>query len=422
MIAKIKKLLFLSWLAILNKSDQKILNSDCLLFCHDVDRGVSFRGKAYSPLIDSIREELEAISISCQSIAHSGSELVGGRAYGNPICITKKHLAALVNSKLLFKRAALRNLYKEIIQDSGAKLIISIGCPGDLAWAARQIGVFHIELLHGVGYSMLPWGWDKIDTDNLPRGVLSLDKISTDSFSPLVKHQITVKTIPHPFLKRFRPNKKRFIPEEWLINLSKKSFYKKKILISLAWGYAGDHGGRVQFKNILRNGLFFSEIEQVVKRRRDIFWFFRLHPVQLRKSKYRKLINFLKEFVSMHENCDWELASYLPYPSIAMHCSGNVGMNSMSCYDAAAMGVPSLVLCPTVQPGNIHDDMFIDLIEEKYVTKALPNLLVINDWVDMVEPKQPRLTNLEDDAAWEDALQWILEESGLNSKVKPVHE
>ena len=97
-------------------------------------------------------------------------------------------------------------------------------------------------------------------------------------------------------------------------------------------------------------------------------------------------------------------------------------MSSMSCYDAAAMGVPSLMLCPTVQPGNIHGNLFKDLVEDGYVTKALPNLDVINDWVDRIEPKQPRLSNLEDDAALEDALQWMLRESGLNSKVQSHHE
>ena len=126
--------------------------------------------------------------------------------------------------------------------------------------------------------------------------------------------------------------------------------------------------------------------------------------------------------MSNNKNCEWNQASHLPYPSIAMLCSGNIGMSSTSCYDAAAMGVPSLMLCPTVQPGNIHGDWFLDLVEEGYFTKALPNLDVINDWVDRVEPKQPRLSNLEDDAAWDDAFQWMLKESGLSSKVYPFHE
>jgi hypothetical protein len=422
MISKLRRVINFTQIVIFNGRNYDIEKSAILFFCHDNDRGVNFRTQAYSPLIDSIRDELELLNYKCQSIAHWGSKLVGKRAFGRPISINRIIFFGLLKKKLFGKESAIKNIYRRILLTSQANLIITIGSPSDLSSAARELGVLHVEILHGIGYPFLPWGWGDLEKEQLPQGIFSLDRISTEAFSLLDKHQITIKTIPHPFLKRFTKKRKNDIPDEWTIDLPNEIYSKKRILVSLTWGYAGDHGESIEFKNILVNGLFFPEVEELVSLRRDIFWFFRLHPLQLRDSKYRRIIDFLKNFVSKNNNCAWEKASYLPYPTIAMLCSGNIGMNSMGCYDAAAMGVPTLMLCPTVQPGNRHGDRFLDLIEEGYVTKALPNLEVINEWVDRVEPKQPRLSNLEDDAAWDEALQWMLEESGLKPKVNLLHE
>jgi hypothetical protein len=419
---------FINKLKEINLKDDlsRLEQCDVIFFCHDVDRPITLNHKAYSPLIDSVREKIEAIGLKCISVAHPFSRLVSHRSHGGVIAINKSYLFFSIRNKInkklkknLFKN---HNLYAEIIEKTKVKLIITIGAPDALSNAAHALGVLNVELLHGLGYVEPQWGWLHKGYTSLPKAILSLDNISSEGFSPLLQKGVTIKTIPHPFLSRYLPKNKHLLPDEWLFTGLQLTKYRKAILVSLQWAYAGDHGEYTQFKNILENGLFFPEIEEMVKNRPDVFWFFRLHPVQLLNSKYRRLIKFLKDFASNNKNCEWNQASYLPYPSIAMLCSGNIGMSSQSSYDAAAMGVPSLMLCPTVQPGNIHGDWFLDLVEEGYVTKAMPDLDVINDWVDRVEPKQPRLSNLEDDAAWEDALQWMLEESALSSKFQPVHE
>ena len=59
LITKIKLILDLCFYAYSDRSNEKLKKSEILLFCHDANRGVNFRGKAYSPLIDSLRDELE---------------------------------------------------------------------------------------------------------------------------------------------------------------------------------------------------------------------------------------------------------------------------------------------------------------------------------------------------------------------------
>lgn len=91
-------------------------------------------------------------------------------------------------------------------------------------------------------------------------------------------------------------------------------------------------------------------------------------------------------------------------------------MASMSCYDAAAMGVPSLMLCPTIQSDGVHKGWFQDLVEEGYVTKAHVSLDYLNSWVSSIDRLPPRIANLYDDESWLNACEWMFKASGIEKK------
>jgi hypothetical protein len=415
-IAKIKLFLGLFYNAFFGRFDGQLKKADILLFCHDANRSINFRGKAYSPLIDSLRDEFEFFGYKCLSVANVGSQLTGDKAHGSPVSVNKTYFFAFIKEHLFFKKSARTKLFEEILSSTNAKLIITIGSPINLALAAREKEVFHVELLHGIGYTKLDFGWERLRKEFLPQGILSLDKISTKSFSKLVSFGINIKTIPHPFLKRFLVKDVDNIPNEWKLEIDSRKRIRKRILVSLQWGYAGDHGEHSEYKDILHNGLFYPEIEKLIKKYEDIVWYFRLHPVQVRERKYRFIIKFMENFVKTYSNCEWKQASSLPLQSMAMHCSGNISMSSMACYDVASMGLKSLMLCPTVQLGNIHGNWYSDLVDEGYVTKARHEFEFIEEWINNVEPISPRLSNLDDDTAWQDAFHWMIEQSGLNEK------
>lgn len=391
---------------------------DVLLFCDDVDRSISLCGKAYSPLLDSLREDLEARGLICKSIAHFGSYLIGKKGYGEPISINYAYIWYRLRKKILnlfgLSTRFENNPYMYILEKTGAKLVITIGFPTELALAVKFIGAYHVELLHGMGYTFIPWNWDKLSSRYLPHGMLSLDKISTKTFAPLKEKGIKIREIPNPFLKRFISKCRNFQPAEWSVKLDNLREYKASILVSLSWGYSGDHGPNRELANIVPNGLFFDEISDLVSEEPNIFWHFRFHPVQLRMKRYKKLLDFMDDFVLLHHNVEWVEATRVPFPVIAMHCVGNISLSSMSCYDAASMGVPSLMLCPTVQKGGFYQDYFIDLENEGYVTKAKVNKEKIRNWVYQAHKLKPRLSNLEDDRAWEDTVKWMLYKSGLD--------
>ena len=392
-----------------------LTSCDVLFFCHDVDRGVSLKNQAYSPLIDSVREELEARGLRCQSIALPFSVLTGAKGYGSPKAITwsyvwSKVILRITPDFLVCKIESRIGVYGRILRKTGARLIISIGAPGKLCLAASNQDVFCVELLHGVSHTELPADWAQSKPGYLPQGVLSLSDTSNRIFSSL---GLSIKTIPHPFIRRFRDLGSEKLPQEWLLPRASQSLFKKEILVSLMWGYSGDHGPYQEMAGILNNGLFFDELSEAIAQTQDIFWRFRFHPVQLREKRYDHLRQYMDEFVSANSNAEWKDASSFPFPAVSRNCSANVTMGSGSCYDAAFMGLSTLVLCPTFQTGGVNGNYFTDLENEGYVKKDRPNIDGIVRWANNIEKMPERMSNLNDDRLWDEAVQWLLTSSEL---------
>lgn len=405
--------------ALSNGHPNDFKKSQILFFCHDVDRGIELNGKAYAQILDTFREDFEARGFTCLTISHPFSSLTSIRGYGHPISINRKFLFGRLKNGFLkairVKTDSIGDLYDWILQKTSCKLIITIGSPPELARRARKRNVFHLELLHGIGYTFVPWGWEQWEIEKLPQGILALDQISYATFSSLSLKGIEIKTIPHPFLKRFTPRNLESIPNEWKMDSSIGAKYSKRILVSFTWGYAGDHGNYYQMANILNNGLFYDELAEVISLTKDeVFWHFRFHPYQLRQKKYNHLLKFMDKFVDNNPNTEWKMSSKLPLPSLLVNCDGHITMSSMSCYDAAAMGVKSLVLCPNMRENGIWEEYFSDLVEEGYVRKEPVSVEMLLDWVKTISKTEPRLSNLLDNDSWDSTMQWMLTKSGLD--------
>ncbi len=372
-------------------TSKNLKKCDVLLFCHDADRGVTLNNKAYSPLIDSVQNKLKIEGYSCQTIAHPFSKLIGNLAYGDTVAINRSYLKALVLDKIL-KNNNLVKYYEDLFKAANPKIIISIGCNDEFCLAARNLNIYHFELLHGIGYTPMPWDWDKKEKENLPQGILSLDAVSTNTFNELKLKGLDVYQINHPFLSRFNLKNNIELPEEWILkDIDQK--YTKTILVALQWGYAPSIDELDIHKGILNNGLFFEEIESIIKETKDsIFWRFKFHPVQYRQQKkYKKLFNIVDNFIKEFKNCEWKESTFLPLPSILGTCDGHITMSSMSSYEAAYLGVRTLALCPTLQKGGIYENMFEDLVKKGYLVKEKPNKVKICNWINALTRLEPLL-------------------------------
>lgn len=375
-----------------NDTTRLLKSCDVLLFCHDVDRNIDFENKAYSALIDSIKNYLELEGLSCISVANPWSKFTGEKGCGAPIAMNGSYIISLVTKKIfeIFRVKLNVNPYRRIISKANPKAIISIGCSDDLCEAARELNVFHAEILHGIGYAFIPWGWDKKETRSLPQAIISLDKVSTKTFSPLQKKGILIKQVAHPFLKRFIGADLATLPVEWRLNDNSHN-KRKEILVTLQWGHAPDVEGADSSRVGLSNGLFHAELEEVIKQTRElIFWRFRFHPVQFRqKEKYKKLFDFMDDFVRINDNCEWENSTSKPLPSVLMRCDGHITMASMASYEAAYFGVQTIALCPTLRGNGLHANYFEDLVKENYLAKIEMDVSKVYLWVVGVKKKKP---------------------------------
>ena len=397
MLNKVKSLFCKIKKVNLKDTIKTIKSCDVLLFCHDVDRSISLNNQAYSPLLDSIKDELEKNGLTCITIAHPWSEIIGELGYGSPIAINRSYFIATIMDNFPKRHESdnVLKLYKRIITKSKAKLIITIGCNDDLCEAARSLDIFHGELLHGIGYKPIPWNWNKKEKMHLPQCIFSLDEVSTQTFLELEKYGVIIKEIAHPFLKRFESKNIDNLPQEWLPP-NKKDKYEKEILVSLQWGYTAGIDEFEDFEGFLSNGLFYDELEEVIREtNKKIFWHFRFHPVQyLQMNKYKQLFDFMDEFVQKHENCGWKESTYIPLPSVLSRCSGHITMSSMTTYEAAYLGISTLALCPSLRENGVYEEFFNDLVKKEYLIKRASNANFILDWVNNVEKMSPMLKEI----------------------------
>ena len=342
---------------------------DALIFSHDVDRSDRVEGKAWGRVPDSTAVICEESGLSTGQVLLPFSKFGGNSAHGAPILMNRAWLRSRLTRKLRLRDDGLGGavlLYQGMLHKAQPSVVFSVGLPEALAVAARSLDIPVVEVLHGRGYANIPWGWDRRAETHLPTDVFALDERSTLTFQQLQPKGVTTHHVLDPWLQLFSEQLSQ-VHDEWRWPEGLDGGKRRIVVVSLQWGYAGDHGDYEQFEGILKNGLFPTGIESVIQRTADdTQWLFRLHPVQMHAPRYawaRRLLNTLEV---KYTNVEWQIASRLPLPTLLTRATHHVTMLSGSSYEAAEMGVPTALLCPTARPGEVHGHWFQDLINKKY--------------------------------------------------------
>jgi len=387
-----------------------IKKSDVVLFCSDNDRADKLNNKNYSRVLDTIYDDLISRGYDCINISLPLNIEVKNKSWGYVLSFNRSYFIAKINeklsiliNKLLFRktndsRKHIVQYYDNILKLSKPNLIFVIGCVPELAIAARNNNILIIEPLHGFGYTKVPWRWSEFNKEHLPNIIICFDAISANSFVELEKKDVKIYEINSMWLNRFKKENWNKLPDEWLSIINKLNNNKKNILVSLTWGYAGDHGDKNEFRGILSNGLIPESIIEIIKYTQDsINWYFRLHPKHLRnKNKYSKHFRLLNKLKSEYKNVEWEISTISPLPLVLETVSGVISMSSMVPYDAAYFGIKSLILCPTIfQPNsnpNFNDLIsngiaeYQDLNDEKLIYEWVLNIKRLNN-TNNINPK-----------------------------------
>src|SRR5690606_37100465 len=125
------------------------------------------------------------------------------------------------------------NLHRRVLIKVKPRLVISIGSSSELALACHEEEVRHAELMHGMGYSVIPWGWESMPSDALPTDILTLDGKSAAVFGLLSARGVKIHQVKHPFLQRFSEDFLSMLPEEWRVPPpAAAKGYSKRILVA----------------------------------------------------------------------------------------------------------------------------------------------------------------------------------------------
>lgn len=339
-------------LAMRNPDGIKKLNSaEVLLVSHDVDRSLSNNGRAFSQLLDPVRNSLHQMNISTESISHPFSRLTGKMAIGDPKSINRSFLYASALEKtsrfLGLNISAKTSLWIKIFRSCEAKIILTIGADKAMCNAAFICNIEVVELLHGYRYSPIPWDYENRKKNELPTCILALDPKSHDTFSSLSEDPEYCQVVQHPMEEILQQMKEARMAEQsgWADILEtiqiRTEKRKKVVLVCLQWGYGPDE----IFPGIFPNQLFPEALIDVVDQTNEnCIWIFRLHPMQLLDYKYKSQRQYLTDFVAARPHVFGSEFQNIPVVLLLQHVDCQLSPGSGTTAEALIQGVPSMFL------------------------------------------------------------------------------
>lgn len=348
---------------------------DILLICNDGDRGIKIENKLYSPIMDSFRERAESWGYKTCTFASPYSSMVGKVAFNNPFSLNLLFLL----DKLLHTRFFI-NKFKKILLSSKCKLIISIDTNKEYLAAARQAQIPVAEIMHGWGYTSFAYrGWDVVS--NQPDFFIAYDEVTIKSLREVTNPEKII-AVNHIWLERFKDSLfVQAIAQNYIKPILRKKLksFHKTIVYAAEWGYDSEVQ---EFEGIIDNGVMHDSVNQAIKNTtKDVQWIIKPHPIQLRNPNYRRHIKFFHDLEKKNANVIMEEAKEIPTQLLLTFADGVITMSSMTSYDAAFLGVPSLGLCPCLKTTGMYRDYYKDIENEGFFTRGELNTESIIVWI-----------------------------------------
>lgn len=340
--------------------------SEILTVAHDNDRSYNYNGKYYSPLIDTIEDDLGRHGVRCQSVARIISTIKGDLSYGNVVSPEGGFARALVRKRAsgLLKRGAYayskseERVWASILAGIGARKVLAILPSRELCAACFNRGVWVADVQHGVIADGHPWYGEAFRAGEPPEwapdAFLCWDQGSADVVNKWAKdghHRSLI--YGSRWVSRFLDKKTDDALVQELISKNQSQIdqlrQKPTILVSFSWGVYN-----------IPNGIMVDQLADVIRDTSTKFnWQLRLHPNQIIGFASNESSQFVTFFNSrLKGHAEWEWATRSPLP-IALSASDlHVSWNSSVAIEAAQMGIKSALLDPDLRSGSFRDDYY----------------------------------------------------------------
>ena len=262
--------------------------ADVLTVAHDNDRSLLHDGRWYSPLVDTIEDDLRSRGIRCVSVARIISRIKGGLSYGNAVSPEGAFARALVVKRLMgFLRGGEypystmeEDIWGRILDTTGVRRVIGIQPSRELCVACRKRGIWVADIQHGVIGDSHPWYGaafrEQDPLEQLPNAFLCWDEGSRQVIDVWAASKgVETWVTGNRWVARFQNSsvqdklvqslRERFEAND--INPSRKP----SVLLALSWGEVN-----------IPNGFMVDAMLRVIQRTSSQYqWFVRLHPNQL---------------------------------------------------------------------------------------------------------------------------------------------
>jgi len=256
-----------------------------------------------------------------------------------------------------------RYCYQEMIQVLRPAMILAVDPSPELCRTARDRGVKIANIAHGFGYPSDCKVHGRLARARIrqraePHFFIAFDRVTQKTRKMGDKGKDTRTLLSRRC--HFPPR-----PSTRLGGIRQRR--KKTVLVAMQWGY---DGMVPELANILPDGIMASALQKVIRTCPDVTWLIKWHPVQLRDPDlYRRVRNYIKTNLSIPSNQVVDIDLDPIQDALAMS-DLLITMCSMAVYEAAAQGVPSLALCPSLKKGGMFEKLFRDLKKEGILKKT----------------------------------------------------
>jgi hypothetical protein len=270
--------------------------------------------------------------------------------------------------------------YVGLLQKLQPEIVIGIQPAPALCDAGKRCGIKVVEVLHGTHIHVN----DRIFQDymgNRPQlladAFLAFDEVTQATWKTLCAGRpIKVLRADDPWLHACRRQQARAAHQH--IEVASRC---KKVLVTLQWGYDGE---RNTLSNIIPNGILHPAIETAMAMtdRSEVAFLVRMHPIQMIAPGYRHHRRYVEALAARFSHVEIERATAQSLPLLLDEVSAHLTMSSSAVGEAAAAGVPSLALCPTLKPGGAHAGFFSELEHAGLVTFGELDARAIVSWIE----------------------------------------
>ena len=375
-------------------SYNEISKCDVLLARHDADCAYTYKGKAYSQILDSFSDLCKENALSTQIIAKSYSQKVNFKAFNSPFSMNRKVFLVTFMALILtflglrkqstsLKKSLLTKLWVTILEKSSPKFVVAIQPCIYLCMASRKLNIKVYDFQHGVISSDHPWYGARFrhdtPTNELPTGFLCWNSSSAEVINEWsLPKNIDVVVVGNPWFQRFVNFRER---DELVSNyVNTQSIFKTAkptILFSLQWGL-----DKFYHDNDF-NGILHRNIETFIIESADRYnWMIRLHPVQLRGNNKDRIVSYLeKTFGDLLDSVNWHESSNLPLPVVLKNINLHITDFSSIIIESSWYNTPSAILNPEVCDGGRLHSYYLDERKKGIAEVVFNDTKSIAHWV-----------------------------------------